>query len=301
MENWPHAAIGLLDAAISKDGKHALVSSVNFGAAYWDLENNQMKYQWTHDDNPENSITNVNLSPDGSRAITADKNTFIIWNTNSGFAYGYWEAPADIRSVAISNKGRYVLLGLGDGRAIHIDMNTGRRLEFTGHRAEAVARVDMSPNGTWAFTGGNDYRAVLWNSKTGKPQHLFEHTTRVTHLKLSTDGQYGFTSGTKGNAFIWDLQSGAQVSKLELKEREYVISSANFSSDNQYLVTGSPGRELSLWSVKTGQRLKQWKVKTRQQYKPSGAIVYAVSFTPDGKYIISESSSGFGEKWAVAL
>jgi len=136
---WPHAAVGMLDAAISQDGRFALVSSVNFGAAYWDLDKNELKFQWKHDDNPNNSITAVNLSPDGSRAITADKETFIIWNTNSGKAYGYWKAPADIRSVALSNKGRYALLGLGDGRAIHIDMNTGRRLEFTGHRKEAVA------------------------------------------------------------------------------------------------------------------------------------------------------------------
>lgn len=296
---WPHAAVGVLDAAISKDGRFALVSSVNFGAAYWDLEKNQLKFQWRHNDDPQDAITAVNLSPDGSRAITANRRTFIIWNTSSGKSYGYWEAPADIRAVAISNKGRYVLMGLGNGLAIHLDMNTGRRLEFTGHRAEAVASVDLSANGTWAFTGGNDYRAILWNAWSGKPYQLFEHDTRVTKLKLDPSGKQGFTSGTLGNATIWNLQTGEVISHLDLNEREYVISSANFSHDGKLLVTGAPGKDISLWQVNSGSRVKQWRARTRQQGKPSGAIIYAVAFTSDDKFVLSESSAGYGEKWRI--
>jgi WD40 repeat protein len=296
---WQHTAVGSLDAAISSDGRFALVSSVNFGAAYWDIEKNQLLFQWTHNDDPNSSITSVNISPDGSRAITADKETFSIWNTNSGKAYGYWKAPASIRAVALSNKGRYVLLGLGDGRAIHIDMNTGRRLEFTGHRKEAVASVDLSPNGLWAFTGGNDYRAVLWNSRTGQVHQLFEHKTRVAKLKLDYSGKRAFTSGTLGNAYIWDIQSGEQLSKLALKKREYVIVSANFSNSGKQLVTGAPGRDISLWNTESGERIKKWKVRTRKQGKPSGAIVYAVAFSEDDQYVLSESSAGYGEKWSL--
>lgn len=300
IDEWPHAAVGVLDAAISRDGKYSLVSSVNFGAAFWDLDNNQLLFQWKHDDNPQNAITAVNISADGSRAITADKQTFIIWNTSSGKAYGYWQAPADIRAVAISNKGRYVLLGLGDGRAIHIDMNTGRRLEFTGHRKEAVASVDLSANGLWAFTGGNDYRAVLWNTQTGVPRQLFEHDTRVTKLKLDYQGKQAFTSGTLGNAFIWNIQSGELISKLSLNKREYVITSAAFSHDGRQLATGAPGRDISVWNTQSGARVKHWQVRTRNQGKPSGAIVYAVSFTPNSQYLLSESSAGYGEKWSLA-
>ena len=299
VEEWPHAAVGVLDAAISRDGKFTLVSSVNFGAAYWDLEKNQLKFQWKHNDNPQAAITSVNLSPDGSRAITADDRTFIIWNTNSGQAYGYWQAPADIRAVAISDKGRYVLLGLADGRAIHIDMNSGRRLEFTGHRAEAIASVDLSANGLWAFSGGNDYRAILWNSKTGQPLQLFEHTTRVTKLKLGLNGKQAFTSGTMGNATVWNVRTGEVVSHLDLNPREYVISSASFSNDGSQIVTGAPGRDISLWDSVSGKRVKQWRARTRDQGKPSGAIIYAVAFSQNNQFILSESSAGFGEKWRI--
>ncbi len=300
LAQWEHAAAGALDAAISRDGRFALIASVNFGAGYWDLSKNELKFLWTHSDDKQKAITAVNLSPDGSRAITAEDDTFIIWNTNTGRSYGYWQAPAEIRAVAISDKGRYVLLGLGDGRAIHIDMNTGRRLEFTGHRDNAIADVDLSANGLWAFTGGNDYRAILWNTKSGKPLRLFEHETRVTALKLSHDGNYGFSSGTKSNANIWDLRDGAKIAQLELKPREYVISAASFSHDSQWLATGAPGRDVSLWEVKSGKRLRQWRVATRKPGKPVGAIVYAVGFDQSDDYLFSESSAGIGEKWAIA-
>ncbi len=299
LQESQHSAVGTLDAVISRDAKFAIISSVNHSVGYWDLANNQLLFSWKHSSDAKNTILSTNISADNSRAITADKRNFSIWNTNSGKSYGYWKAPADIRAVAISNKGRYVLLGLADGRAIHIDMNTGRRLEFTGHRQEAVASVDISANGLWAFTGGADYRAIMWNTKTGKPKRLFEHTTRVTKLRFSASGLQAFSAGTLGNAIIWDLTTGQEISRLKLKKREYVIVSASFSHNDQLLVTGSPGKSISLWDVKTGQKISQWKARTRDQWKPSGAIIYAVEFSQNDQYIYSESSAGYGEKWAI--
>ncbi len=299
LEEAQHTAIGSLDAVISRDGKYAVVSSVNHGVGFWDLKKNKLLFNWKHSDDPQDGIIATNISPDSSRAITADSRNFTIWNTNSGKSYGYWRAPARIRAIAISNKGRYVLMGLEDGRAIHIDMNTGRRLEFTGHRQEAVASVDLSANGLWAFTGGADYRAILWNSKTGKPLRLFEHKTRVTKLKLSASGNYAFSAGTLGNAHIWSIKSGKEVARLDLKKREYVVASAAFSHHEKWLVTGAPGRDISLWDVKTGKRLKRWQVRKRQEGKPTSAIVYAVAFSEDDRFIYSESSAGYGEKWST--
>ncbi|MFT6732336.1 MAG: WD40 repeat protein [Polaribacter sp.] len=297
IEEHQHTAVGVLDAVISDDARFSIVSSVNHGVGYWDLKENKLLFNWSHNAQEEQGIIATGISPDNKRAITADSRNFVIWNTTSGKSYGYWRAPARIRAIAISDLGRYVLLGLEDGRAIHIDMNTGRRLEFTGHRAEAIASVDLSANGVWAFTGGNDYRAILWNTITGKPKRLFEHKTRVTLMKLNQSGTLAFTAGTLGNAHIWDLTNGEKLASLALKKREYIVVSASFSHNNKLLVTGAPGKNISLWNVKDGKKIKQWRARTRQQWKPSGAIVYAVAFTQDDKNIYSESSAGYGERW----
>lgn len=298
LQESQHAVSGVLDAAISSDGRYALVSTVNVGAGYWDLESNALKFQWKQNNEADQGINVVDISPDGTRAITADAQTFVIWNTTSGKAYGYWQAPAPIRAVAISNKAKYVLLGLADGRAIHIDMTTGRRLEFAGH-TEAVATVDLSANGTWAFSGGYDHQAIFWNSKTGQVRYRFKHKTRVTQVKLDDKGKQAFSSGTLGNAFVWDLSTGSQKAALQLKEREYVISAARFSHSGEQIVTGAPGRDVSLWNTADGARVNQWRARVRQKGRPSGAIIYAVAFTSDDQFILSESSAGYGEKWSV--
>ncbi|NVJ49101.1 MAG: hypothetical protein HWE13_00750 [Gammaproteobacteria bacterium] len=295
---WPHAAVGMYEASLSDDGRLALVATVNHQASLWDLERNERLFDWRHNDNPDAGITATDLSPDGSRAITADNRTFVIWNTRSGKPYGYWQAPATITAVALADKGKYVLLGLVDGRAIHIDMETGRRLEFTGHRDNRIASVDMSANGLWAFTGAYDRRAVLWNTQTGLPRYVFEHESRVSQVRLEAQGRLAFSSGTRGNAVIWDLESGSERVRLALKPREYVISSAAFSTDGQLLATGAPGRDIRLWSTQSGALLQSWQAAVRNQWKPSGAIVWAVAFTADG-HLVSEASSGFGEKWLL--
>ncbi|WMS86233.1 WD40 repeat domain-containing protein [Pleionea litopenaei] len=298
VEEWPHAAVGMYDASLSDDGRFALVASVNHQAGYWDLQQNKLLFQWRHNDDPESGITVSDISPDGSRALTADKSTFVIWNTTSGKPYGYWQAPADITSAALSDKAKYVLLGLSDGRVVHIDMESGRRLEFTGHRNNRIASVDMSANGVWAFSGAYDGRVVLWNTQSGQPRYVFEHDSRVTLVRLESQGRLAFSSGTRGNAIVWDLESGVERVSLALKPREYVMTAAAFSADGRLLATGAPGRDVRLWSTQNGSLVHQWQVKTRDQWKPSGAIVWAVAFTPDG-HIVTEASSGYGQMWRL--
>lgn len=296
---WQHAAVGMLDASLSDDGRYALVSSVNHQAGYWDLQANELLFQWRHNDNPEDGIIATDISPDGTRAITADNRTFVIWNTSNGQAYGYWEAPAQIAAVAISDKGRFVLLGLRNGKVIHISMETGRRLEFTAHRVEPIASVDLSPNGLWAFSGASDGRAILWNTQTAQPRFIFEHDTRVTLVRLQRQGQLAFTAGTRGNAILWDLSNGTEITRLQLKPREYVTTAVAFSADGSKLVTGAPDRDIVLWSTRNGAKLAAWQAKTREVSRPVGAIVWAVAFDKDGQHIVTEASSGYGQKWRI--
>ncbi|NNJ72713.1 MAG: hypothetical protein HKP09_05980, partial [Enterobacterales bacterium] len=117
---------------------------------------------------------------------------------------------------------------------------------------------------------------------------------------LSRDGKYAFTSGTKADAFIWDLVSGEQISQLNLEKRQYVLSAARFSDDNQYLLTGAPSRQLTLWQKDSGKILQTLNVSTRTTNKPSGAIIYAVGFNAAGE-LLTESSAGWGERWALTL
>lgn len=56
-----------------------------------------------------------------------------------GISEGLWSiSDGIIRDVAIASNGQQVLLGLSNGKAIYINLATGRRLEFLAHREKLI-------------------------------------------------------------------------------------------------------------------------------------------------------------------
>ncbi|PCJ49400.1 MAG: hypothetical protein COA74_05950 [Gammaproteobacteria bacterium] len=291
-----HSAVATYDADISDDGKYSLVASVNHDAGYWDLENDVLLYSWSHSTETDIGIIAVDISPDGTRAVTATETDMAVWDTSTGKNMGFYSLPeSDLRDLAISDRGDALIMGLGDGRVIHLNLLSGRRLEFLAH-GEAINSIDISPNGRYVISGANDYRALLWDSKSGQIIQQWKHNSRVTLVALSRDGSRAFSAGNKANAMIWDIQTGKRVSELDLAKRQYVLSSARFSPDNLQILTGAPSQQLILWKVADGMAIKQFRVGTRNTNRPTGAIIYAVGFNGEGD-LLSESSAGLGEKW----
>jgi len=291
-----HTAIATYDADIADAGNYALVASVNHGAGYWDLNNDVLVYSWSHGNQDGDEIIAVDIAASGNYAVTATATNISLWDTKTGKSLGFYKIPdSDLRDLKISNTGRYLVMGLGDGRVIHLNLKTGRRLEFLGH-SEAINSIDISPNGRYVLSGGNDFKAIFWDSKTGQPIDEWLHNSRVILVSLSRDASYAFSSGNKADANIWNLIDGNKVASLDLQERQYVLSSARFSPDNQYLLTGAPSRQLALWQTQSGKLEQLIRVSTRVKNKPTGAIIYAVGFDSSGN-LLSESSAGWGERW----
>jgi WD40 repeat protein len=295
-----HAVAGAYDASISNDAHYSVISSIHHGLALWDLKQNALKYQWQHQAAEDNLVLASDISFDSKQAVTADRKNFALWNIFDGNNMGFWQVKdSTIRDIAVSNQGRYILYGKTNGVAVHVNIISGKRLEFLGHQ-EKINAVDLSPNGYFALTGGNDYTAYLWDTRSGQVIHRFNHPSRVTQVKLDPLGRYAFTADSKKQARIWDLLTGKVVSNLDYISRQKIFSAVRFSTDGKFLATGSPSRKLALWDVKTGKRVQQWQVNPRKDTRPKSAVVYDVAFSPDGKTLISESSSGLAETWNIS-
>lgn len=293
-----HAKDGIFDAVISQDGHFAVVSAVTHGVGYWDLDKNALKYIWHHGKTPYHGILNVAIAPDNAFVITATKLDFMVWNTANGKNIAFFEMPAKIIDVALSNKGRYILIGLINGEVHHIDFATRRRVVFLGH-TESVNTVSMSANGAYALTASNDHKALLWNTKTAQIVHEWPHQSRVTLAILSPKGNLALTISAYGQFNIWNIADGKLVSRLDVGERETAISAARFSEDEKILLTGSASRLIRRWDVKTGRQLNSWKATAKKYWVPSGAIIYDIGFAPDKNYFITEASNGLSQKWKI--
>lgn len=296
---FEHAADSSYTAAISRDGNYSIVSSVHHGLAFWDIKQNALKYQWSHQGADSNLVLVTAISADNTHVLTADRDNFALWDVATGASKGFVKVrESNIRDIAISNEGKHILIGKSSGVVVHITTDTGRRIEFLGHQ-EKVNSVAMSDNGRYALSGSNDYVAYLWDTDTGQVIHRFNHPSRVTKVALDPTRKYAFTADSQKQAQIWDVVSGKPVSRLKFASRHKIFSAVRFNQDGSLLATGSPSRHLALWDVKSGKKLQSWNVAPSENSRPQSAVVHSVAFINNDSQLLSESSSGLMEVWDI--
>lgn len=301
LQRYQHSIEGSYAADISNDGKWSVSSSIHHGISAWDLDKNALIYQWSQQqDSSDNLVLAIDISDNNSHALTASRENFALWNIKTGHSEGYWKVrESNIRDIAVSNNGDYLLIGKGNGTVVHVAVDTGRRLEFLGH-TEKINSVDMMPNGRVAMSGGNDFIAYVWDTKSGQVIYQFNHTSRVSKVALDPLGRFAFSADSMKSAHIWDLKTGKLVSTLKGTKRQEVFSSVRFSPDGTTLVTGAASSKVSVWDIATGKRTTKWHVTPKEAKIPTGVVVYSVAFS-DNNTLLTESSSGYTELWQLPM
>lgn len=332
LASWQLVGNGAYGADLSVQGDLAAVSGDPEGVVVWDLKTQAPRYRLQMNVAPPDQaaltrggykpderlpaqplpVTLVRFSENGDYLVTADQTRLALWRTADGENLGYWQAGSysgaprvdqpgtsqvhSLRDVAVSNGGNFIAFARADGVIVHLNRISGRRLEFLGH-SEKVNSIAMSANGLYVLSGGNDHRAMLWNTQTGQVQRPFPAEGRVVLVALTQDGRYAFVEDADNNALIWDIQSGQVKTRLATKAKQELFTSARFSGDGKRLLTGGPGRQLILWNLESGQRLWQRQVGVAEDYRPRSAVVYATAFAKDRVY--SVSSAGLLEAWPL--
>jgi WD40 repeat protein len=299
LKRWQQSAQGAYAGQISSDAKFSVVSSIHHGLSVWDLTKNERLYRWSQEQNTsDNLVLSIDISDNASHVLTANRDNFALWNLQSGKSEGYWKVrESHIRDIAISNGGDYLLIGKSNGTVIHFAVDTGRRLEFLGHK-EKINSVDMLPNGRVAISGGNDFTAYVWDTQSGQVVYQFNHSSRVSKVALDAKARYAFSADSMKDAYIWDLTTGKRISRLQGTKRHEVFSTVRFSPDGKTLITGAATRKVSIWDISTGKRLSHWFVTPKEAKRPTGAVVYSIAFG-DNNDLLTISSSGYVESWPI--
>ena len=299
LQRWQQSVEGAYAGALSSDAKFSIISSIHHGLSVWDLEKNQRIYNWAQEQNSsDNLVLAIDISDNASHAMTANRENFALWNLETGKSEGYWQVrESTIRDIAIANNGNYVLIGKSNATVVHVNVDTGRRLEFLGH-TEKINSVDMLPNGRVAISGGNDFIAYVWDTVSGQVIYQFNHSSRVSKVAIDASGRYAFSADSMKAAHIWDLKTGELVSSLQGTKRHEVFSSIRFSKDGKTLITGAATRKVSVWDISTGKRNAHWFVSAKEAKRPTGAVVYGIAFG-DNSNLLTISSSGYVESWPM--
>lgn len=293
-KTWTHDERGLFTAALSKNGKYALVAAIGHSAKLINVATNTVQHEWKHTDNND-GITSAAISGNNKYAITAEPNSLALWETGSGKIIGYWDFPT-ITDLAIDEKGRYALIGMESNKAYYFDLFFGKIIHTFKHE-DAINSVSLSKDGEFAMTGGLAHKAKLWSLKTGELVHEWSHTFKIYNVALSDDGNYAMSNASLGKTRIWDTRSGKMLSQLPM--RYMTVSASVFSPSSTRLLTGRPNQRIDIWDVKTGELLQTSTPERRNFWRPDAAAIIALAFSQDGRSFFSETSSGIAQKWAA--
>lgn len=297
-QRWTIEPQGTTSFALSRDARFALLYSKEHQLVLWDLIESQELASLGAQDPQSSTVSRIRISDNGRFAVTATQINFAVWDLAWTQAEGLWSiSDGLIRDVDIASNGDQVLLGLSNGKAIYVNLVTGRRLEFLAHN-EKVNSVALSPNGRFALSGGNDYKAYLWNTETGQILQTFEHEQRVNRVALHRDGKLAFTSDGGNQARVWEIPSGNEVSQLSSFSRQLIFSSARFSDDGLHLVTGTPSSRIMVWDTQTGKKVDGFEAEPLKDTRPPRAVVYDAAFDSENR-VISGTSAGIAQAWDV--
>jgi len=205
-------------------------------------------------------VFDVAFSPDGEFLATGSygENGTRLWNT----ATGELIATLDGIAPAFSRDG-HVLMTISN-KTVKLWNSTGQlKLTLTGHKGNITAAT-FSPDGTQLATGSEDGTVKIWNTVTGQT------SVTLTVWKVKKIARYR-------------IFSRALHIPLEVH--------VTFSPDQHTVLTTTYWEHSSakLWDVTAGRLQAEFSHPVEVMYETKEAGVTKATFSPDGKFIATES------------
>lgn len=286
----------IYSASLSSDSQLALIGSEQHGGSLWRVTDQERLFDWNHRTGEMTTFTASAFSPDHQLALTTDSKTLVLWNTQTGAAERFWSATADVQALALGAQGKFALLGLADKTAVLYAAKRGGILRTFQH-AERVTSVALSVDNKRALTGSEDQSAVVWDTETGKAIHSMTHSDPIQLVALSNDGSLALSVAQYDSIKIWSTDTGELIWQMPVKKewlkRGMTLTSARFSDDGTYLLSGRPDGVVQLWNIEQQQLVYEWRLPRRKVYQPIRPKILSLSFSAEGNRFYAISSDGF--------
>lgn len=194
----------------------------------------------------------------------------------------------------LSPDGQFVVT-VGPLGAYLWDVETGKLIRTFSEDGFTPDSIAITPDGTKLLgvdgvklpgvVMGTHGGSILWDIGTGEEILSFNSNPYVMTLSLSPDGRYALY-GYSVFCVIRNLETGELVNQIG--SHNGTLSSANYSPDMKYIVTGSEDDTAKLWDAESGELL--------QTYTQTTNVDYA-DFSPDGQKIMTRDANGKVYLW----
>ncbi len=239
--------------AISPNGKSIIAGGLDGRISQWQLDTKQYKSSFFARVNAPDSHDGVILQlafAANERFIVSASNdkTLRIWGYYTGelkrTLIGHEEA---VNTCAISPDSQIIASG-SDDKTIKLwrfDHSYAYQT-FIGDRA-AVNSLAFSNDGQYLISGGSDKTIKIWDIKTGKIIRSWQaHEQAIISIAINPH-RHLIASASRTEIKIWQGQTGELIKVLR------GTAPLKFSPDGQFLITGSYGDKVKIWSEMLGE------------------------------------------------
>ncbi|HLJ97382.1 MAG TPA: serine/threonine-protein kinase, partial [Gemmataceae bacterium] len=306
----------ILSVALSPDGRHALSAGADKQVHLWDVETSEELHTLQ---GHSQTVSSVAFSPDGRFILSGSYDrTLWLWDVESGRPLRRFVGHTDpIERVAFFPDGRRALSVGGDQTIRLWDVTLGVELYcYRGH-CKGICGLGVSPDGSRILSvepgddqerngaAGSSFAVCLWSLphaggalKPKAPNMAYEiyRYSGTQGVCLSPDGRRFLTSVDnlillKDSGMNSDsrLQGWAEIGVL--MGHTALVTSAVFSPDGLYALSGSNDRTVRLWEVRNGKELRR--------FEGHADAVQSVAFSSDGRHAASASRDKTVRLWDV--
>jgi WD40 repeat protein len=241
------------------------------------------------------------FSPDGTILAGITDNKTHVWKLSDGQLLH--ELPSEDRyglfhSICFSDDGKR--LGIGGAEPRVWDVTTGKVVARFADRKVRAYCATLSGDGKTLAVGYEDGRIYLYNTRTGKADHVLpghEHHSNVNALAFSGDGKALFSVGLSDQSLRqWDVESGKQA--LTLPIETYDGLNVTVSKDGKTLAAVGNNYVAHVWHAKKSDKGgPAWQALSVAEAHQS--LVTMLGFSADSKTLASAGPFGPARLWDV--
>jgi serine/threonine-protein kinase len=243
----------------------------------------------------QNSVTAMDVSPDGSVIATGYSNaTLITWRTETGKELTRLSGfNGTVHGLSFSQDGKR-LLGCGSDNSLLIwNMPDGKILRALEGQTVNALVCDFINDGRTVYSIAEDNSRRQWelNNSANTPANVQPGQRLESNLvTFSPDGKFVAVIDKPQNLSITNLTTFSEAGRITLQTNENITAVAFHPSLN-ILVTAVDDGSLRFWNITAKQNMLTFNPLIKLAL-PDSELLSALLYTPDGKFLISGSNDG---------
>ena len=264
---------GIYRAVFSPDEKLLASSSRDTTARIWDVSTGRELHTF---DGFRCSVKAVAFSPDGKTVAAGGNDGMLkLWDVKTGKELkslvhtNSADVDTSVYSVAFGRDGKKIYAGNGDGTISEWDIVVGKETRvWKAHDANYLLLVFSPDYSLLASYGGGLVK--LWDTSSWREVRSLS-TVRTpaafnynSTIAFSHDGQLIAASGigldqkqtnyVYVQTLVWKVVTGEKLFNIE--GHKFDVDGLMFTSDDQFLTTGSVDTTIKFWDMKTGKEAR---------------------------------------------